>query len=149
MTDDEKKERLHMHPLDVSSLLDVCQIALYENKADTLAQTLEILERYDIENFRTSKALYVRVISIMKSIDAPKAHSIRKKLEANPFEIQNDYGRFHKLNSHAIEQTINFLNKFDNIVSYKIPSRGRDFYKHLLSENKNESYNYKESQYRL
>jgi hypothetical protein len=149
MTDDEKKERLQIHPLDVASLLDACQVALYENRADILSQTLDVLERYDVQNFRTSKTLYVRALSIMKNIDTPKAYKIHQALEASPYKAEDDYGHFHKLNANAIAQTIRFLSKFDNIVSYKIPSRGRDFYKYLFSGNEKEPYNYKESQYRL
>jgi len=63
-------------------------------------------------------------------------------------ENDNHYKIFHKLNKSAILQTIEFFKQFSNIVSYKIPSRGREFVKFLITD-KYEPYNYKESQYNL
>ncbi len=63
-------------------------------------------------------------------------------------ENENFYTIFHKTNKSAILQTIKIFQKHPNIISYKIPSRGRDFVKFLL-EDKTKSYNYKESQYNL
>ncbi len=62
--------------------------------------------------------------------------------EDNPYKI------FHKLNKTAILKTIEIFQKHPNIVSYKIPSRGREFVKFLLHD-ESEPYNYKESQYDL
>ena len=58
------------------------------------------------------------------------------------------YKIFHKTNKTAIIKTIKFFEKFPNITSYKIPSRGREFVRFLLEES-SEEYNYKESQYDL
>jgi hypothetical protein len=148
LTNNEKKAKLQKKFIDIQTLLDNCQIAIYEHNPTILAQSLDILDYYDVEMFKKSKALYIRTLDIMKNIDNSKAKKIEKKLKNSPFKAQNEYFMFHKLNNYAIKQTIKFFNKFDNIVSYKIPARGRDFYRYIFSNDKKE-YNYKESQYRL
>ena len=74
-----------------------------------------------------------------------------KHSNANHKALNEDddfYKIFHKLNPTAIAKTIEIFKKHPNIVSYKIPSRGREFARFLL-ENGDEPYNYKESQYDL
>ncbi len=149
LSDEEKRKQLQKQPLDIASLLDECQVALYDDDFSALSKVIDILGRYDIENFMLSKALYVRAVALVKNIDTPNAKQLYTRLEEHGYKEQDKYRSFHNLNSRAISETLAFFEKFDNIVSYKIPSRGRDLYKHLLTNDRSESYNYKESQYRL
>ena len=146
---EEKKEQLSKQALDVVSLLDACHLALYENNSAKLAKLLDILERFDSENFMTSKALYVRVLLFLEHIELLSAKRLYSKLKEHGYVETDAYRSFHNLNTQAIQKTLAFFEKFENIVSYKIPSRGRDHYKYLKQDTPKETYNYKESQYKL
>lgn len=146
LCDEEKKELLQKRELSIPSLLDTIEIYLYENNIKEAAQTLEILSRFDIEMFYRDKRLYIRTLNILKNIDLPKAQELYLQLQKRVFQEDDNYKIFHKINSNAIAKTIKFFEQFSNISSYKIPSRGRDFYKYLLSS-EDEPYHYKESQY--
>ncbi len=148
LEEEEKRNYLRQSPLDISSLLDQCQIALYEEDSATVRECVEILDRFDSERFKESKAIYIRAITVLKSLDTPLALKIEQRLLAKPYEVADHYRAFHNLNSHAITETLRFFERFDNIVSYKIPSRGRNLYKYLSQESQS-NYNYKESQYRI
>ncbi len=149
LSDNEKRKQLQKQPLDIASLLDECQVALYDHDFSTLYKVLDILGRYDMENFMLSKAIYARAIILLKNIDTPKAKELYARLQEHGYKEQDKYRSFHNLNSRAISNTLAFFEKFHNIVSYKIPSRGRDHYKYLMLRDRTEQYNYKESQYRL
>lgn len=149
LTIEEKRKDLQKVHLDITSILSEIEINLYQFDSKKIASLLEILSRFDIENFKTSKALYSRSLHILKTLDFPKAKEILFKLKDESFSEINKYKKFHKLNSSAIAQTLEFFNKFDNIVSYKIPSRGRELYKFINNIDIKDTYNYTQSQYKL
>ncbi|WP_419770308.1 MAG: U32 family peptidase [Candidatus Marinarcus sp.] len=148
LTDTEKKEELKKVFLDITSLLDEIEFNLYEFNSKEITLILETLSLYDIAMLKEDKKIYVRAINILKNLDFPKAQSIYTKLKELPFIQEDNYKKFHKLNKSAIYETLNFFAQFNNITSYKIPSRGRDFYKYLDTF-ENEEYHYKQSQYQL
>jgi len=148
VNDDEKKELLQKEILSVENLLDELLVLSYAFESQKIAQILETLCMFDIEMFYKSKKLYIKALSTLERLEFEKAKILLKKLKQKPFEPQDSYKSFHNLNTNAIQRTIAFFAKFENITSYKIPSRGRDFYKYI-SKSKQEEYNYRQSQYRL
>jgi len=146
LSDKEKKELLRKKSIDIESLLDNLEINMYENNLKEVTEILEILSLFDKEMFYKSKKLYVRALNVLKNLDFAKAKELYDALKRKPFKEEDSYKIFHKLNSNAIYKTLKFFSEFQNITSYKIPSRGRDLYQYLI-KNSNEPYNYKESQY--
>ena len=148
LTKDEKQEILKTKYLDIASLLDELELYSYEFESKKIAKILDTLSLYDIKNFTKDKQLYIRAINILSNLEFDGAKKILEKLKTNKPTQQDSYKIFHKLNSKAIRDTIEFFSKFENIVSYKIPSRGRELYKYIF-DLKQEDYNYTQSQYRL
>ena len=146
----EKKELLQKEHIDIFSLLDKLILLDSQTKSKEIVNILDILLRYDIQNFYTSKDIYTKSIFVLKALsnNYEKAKQLLEKLKEKEYKEQDSYLSFHKLNSAAIQKTIEFFSKFDNITSYKIPSRGRELYRYLQNQ-QNSTYNYKESQYRL
>ena len=134
--------------MSTENLLDELLIVYYDFDSKKIVQVLEILSMYDSEMFYASKKLYIKAISTLERLEFDKAQTLLEKLKQKPFEPQDSYKSFHKLNTNAIQKTLAFFAEFENISSYKIPSRERDFYKYIAS-GEEEAYNYKESQYRL
>jgi len=148
LTDDEKRELLAKKTISIEVLLDELELYSYEFKSVEVSQTLELLSMYDIAMFKKSKQLYIRAINILKNLELDKATELLNKLQNSVFQEDERYKKFHKLNKSAITQTVDFFEQFKNITSYKIPSRGRELYKYIFND-VDESYNYKESQYKL
>jgi len=145
---EEKHKQLQKKDLSIEALLNDIELNLYDFNSLNIAKSLEMLDRYDVNYLKESKIVFVRLHNLLKTLKFPLAKKILEKLKANN-EIDY-YQTFHKLNHSAILQTIDFFSQFDNIVSYKIPSRGREFHKILNDLETNTSkYNYKESQYQL
>lgn len=122
-------------------MLDEIEVGLYEKDEKKIMESREILSLYDINMFNKDKKTYIKAL---KLLDNKKA----KELLSNPYKEEDKYKIFHNLNREAILKTVEFFQKHKNITSYKIPSRGREFYKYLY-QLEDEKYNYKESQYRL
>ncbi len=148
LSDDEKKQLLQKEQLSIEYLLDKLLVLNYEFNSKKISHFLEILSMFDIQMFYANKELYIKALSTLGGLEFNKAQTLLKKLKEKPFQPQDSYKSFHNLNTNAIQRTMIFFAQFKNITSYKIPSRGRDFYKYIFA-NKNEEYNYKESQYRL
>ncbi len=148
LNDYEKKELLKKQLIDIDTLLDDIELYNFEFDSVKISETLTILSMYDITMFHKNKKTYIRTINILKNLDLEKANEIVEKLKINTYKEENKYKIFHNLNKSAIHQTIDFFQQYKNITSYKIPSRGRDFYKYL-EQNEDEPYNYKQSQYQL
>ena len=149
LTKDEKISQLQKKELSIEALLNDIELNLFDFNSQNIAKSLEMLNRYDINYLKESKPLFIRLNNILKNLDFPLAKEILKKFENINIQDINYYTTFHKLNPHAIMSTMEFFTKFENIVSYKIPSRGRDLHKLLDGLNKDESYDYTKSQYQL
>ncbi|WP_320035773.1 U32 family peptidase [Halarcobacter sp.] len=149
LNDQEKKELLNKHFLDLNSLLDEIELNRYEFNSQNIAKCLDRINRYDINYLKESKKDFIRLLNLLKSLEFPKAKEILNKLKAVKFEDMDYYPTFHKLNNKAILATIRIFEKHKNIVSYKVPSRGRELYKLLNELNENETYDYTKSQYQL
>jgi len=151
LSTEQKQAYLQTKHLDIATLLD--EIALYHHQGNSqeAAKRLEIMARFDAEHFLQSQRLYAHTLLLLKSLIYPKATEILHKLETTKQSAKEEsYKRFHKLNSSAIRQTLAFFERFDNIVSYKIPSRGRELYRYIEQiAHDTQPYNYKESQYKL
>jgi len=148
LNDDEKKELLSKQIINIENLLNDIELNIYEFNSKKISEILEILTRYDVAMFHKDKKTYIRAINILKSLEFEKAQTLYKTLKDTPYKEDDKYKIFHNLNKSAIVQTIEFFEQFKNITSYKIPSRGRDFYKYIQSK-EDEPYNYKQSQYKL
>jgi len=149
LTKDEKIDTLQKKPLSIEALLDTIELNQYNFNSKNIAKSLDMLNRYDTNYLKESKALFIRLNNIITSLDFPVAKEIQDKLKNIKIEDVNYHTTFHKLNTNAISQTIEFFNKYDNIVSYKIPSRGRELYKLLADINQESLYDYTKSQYQL
>ena len=148
LSDDEKKELLAKQSISIENLLEKLELYSYEFDSIKLSQTLEILSMYDMQMFTKTKTLYIRAINILKTLELQKAKELLSKLHNTTLKDEDRYKKFHKLNTKAITLSIEFFKQFKNITSYKIPSRGRELYRYILNDT-DESYNYKESQYKL
>jgi len=149
LDDSEKREKLKKKGLDIVTLLEELQVAIYENNFAELSKAIEILERFDMQNYVQSKLIFIKALTVLKNIDMPKAQKLYRNLKMHGYQEEDTYRIFHNLNSKAIADTLAFFKDFKNIESYKIPSRGRDHYKYLLTDDEGTQYNYKESQYKL
>jgi hypothetical protein len=146
----EKKEALQVSPIDITSLLDNISIGIYEEDTHKIHKALEILYRFDSIHFTHSKLLYIKTLQVLELLKIDKAKALLVRLKEYGYQEEDSYKTFHKTNSSAIRETIAFLGKFKNIVSYKIPARGRDLYRYIEALDSNiEPYHYKESQYKL
>jgi hypothetical protein len=148
LTNQEKKEILKTKYLDIASLLDELELYSYEFDSKKIAKDLDTLNLYDIKSFSKDKKIYIRTLNILSNLEFNGAEKLLGKLKADKPDTQDSYKKFHKLNSYAIKETLTFFDKFENIVSYKIPSRGRELYKYIF-DLKQEDYNYTQSQYKL
>ncbi|PTB85788.1 hypothetical protein C9925_02530 [cyanobacterium G8-9] len=110
---------------------------------------LELLSRYDVQAFLADKTLELRTLDLLTGLETATAQTLREKLSQAKAQKFDTYRSFHKLNAPAIAETLAFFKNYENIVSYKIPSRGRTHYKHLQELDSTEAYNYQESQYPL
>lgn len=148
LTRDEKVLALHKKPLSIETLLDDIALNIFEFNAKNIAKSLAILNRYDTAYLQESKTIFVRLCNLLDTLEFDVAKEILQRVK-NSKEVDY-YASFHNLNHIAILKTIAFFDRFDNIVSYKVPSRGRAFHKILseLEHNKGE-YDYRESQYQL
>ena len=146
----EKKELLAVQKIDILSLLDIIELNLYNFNSKNIAHNLEILFRYDIEHFTSKPLLMARTQNLLKTLEGfDKAEQLLKRLKNSSPNPSTNYQWFHKLNASAIEQTLEFFAKHDNIVSYKIPSRGRNLHTFIQNLDPKQGYNYKQSQYKL
>lgn len=148
LTQDEKKEALQKKYLSIEALLDDIAFNIFKFNAKNIAKSLALLNRYDTAYLKESKTIFVRLCTLLEALEFDVAKEILQKVKNTP-EI--DYYRsFHNLNHVAILKTIAFFDRFDNIISYKVPSRGRGFHKILSElEHSKDVYNYRESQYQL
>jgi hypothetical protein len=146
---EEKKEKLSKVPMDIASVLDQCIVHRYENDFALLHKKVELLERYDIHTFLRDKSLKLRTLDLLRGLETTSANALRDKLTHTTSQAFDSYRSFHKLNAPAIAKTVAFFEQFDNIVSYKIPSRGRNHHKYLQEPKSGTTYKYQESQYRL
>ena len=148
LTDEEKRTALRPHPVDIESLLDAIALHRYEHNTPAITKELEILSMYDLEAFSHSKSLYAKALYVLENLGFERSDALATQLKAYGYRATDRYRTFHKLNASAIRQTIAFFQRYPNIVSYKIPSRGRDFYAYLREQTA-EPYAYQESQYNL
>jgi len=149
LSTEEKKAKLSKEAMSIASVLDSSIVYLYEKDFDNLFKNIELLNRYDSTMILADRTLELRTMDLLSKLEIPLAQTLAKKLKEAKKEERNSYQIFHKLNPSAISQTLAFFERFDNIVSYKIPSRGRTHYKHLQNLDKESVYNYQESQYPL
>jgi hypothetical protein len=149
LTKQEKKEILKTRHLDISSLLDELELYSYEFDSKKITKILDTLSLYDTKAFYTDKKVFIRALNILKTLEYPKSQELQEKINNCINNETDNYKMFHKLNTKAIKETLKFFNKYENIVSYKIPSRGRELYKYIFMLDNDEQYNYKQSQYRL
>jgi len=147
LTHEEKRAFFAKEALDIASLIDACIEARYSGAFETLHKKLEMLGRYDVAHFTTT--LKLRTVDMLQGITTPTAQTLLKRLSAYQPQEDESYRRFHKLNASAIAQTVAFFQRYENIVSYKIPSRGRAHHRHLHTVASDEPYNYTQSQYKL
>jgi len=145
---EQKQEILKTKHFDTKELLDELEVAIYENDTLKELKIIEFLNRVDLEYLKKTKSTYIRAIRVLKSSNKDEAKELVDKLLQDSFKEQDSYKSFHKLNSFAIKKSIEIFSKYENIVSYKIPSRGRELYEYIFNL-KDEPYNYKESQYQL
>lgn len=145
---EQKQEILKSDSFDIKELLDELEVAIYENDTIKESKIVEFLKRVDLEYLKKTKTSYLRAVNILKSSYKKEAKELVDTLLQNSFKEQDSYKSFHKLNSSALKKTIEIFSRYENIVSYKIPSRGRELYEYVLNL-KDEPYNYKESQYQL
>jgi len=145
---DDKQKLLNKKYLDIDVLLDDIEVALYNNDTSQIYKIIEFLNLLDIQNFLKTESLYVRALRVIKSINIDISKKLLDKLKHNKPQTIDSYKVFHKLNTEAIQKTIEIFIKYQNITSYKIPSRGRNLYE-FLQNLPQEKYNYKESQYLL
>ena len=151
LNNDEKIAQLQTSKIDISTLIDNLFVLNDKFNSKQIAYTLHQLERYDIEEFYKDEILYIKAKTILKILKQfEKANEILTQLNQKEFVANNSYKKYHRTNTNAINQTINFFMKHKNIVSYKMPSRGRNIINMLsLLKNDDENYNYKESLYKL
>ena len=147
LTNDEKKEKLKKRYIDIDSLLDEIVIAYYKNDTKTLINNLKLLLNFDIYEFAKDKKVWQKSLALLEFIKIDEAKELLEKLKNSKSIIIDSYNIFHKTNTYSIKKSLEFFNKFSNIVSLKIPSRGRDHLKYLFEDKK--EYNYQESQYLL
>ncbi len=146
--DDEKKQMLKKEDISIDSLLEDIALNLFEFDSKKISKDLELLCMYDIDMFTGDKKLYIKTINTLEKLDFTKAQELLEGLKDSGIQEPDKYKIFHNLNTSAILQTVEFFKQYPNITSYKIPSRGRNFYKYLDSC-EDEPYNYKQSQYKL
>ena len=149
LSTEEKKAKLSKVSLDIASVLDLCVLHRYEKDYTNLHKMLELLSRYDVQAFLADKTLELRTLDLLSGLETAPAQTLREKLSQAKAHKFDTYRSFHKLNAPAIAETLAFFKNYENIVSYKIPSRGRNHYKHLQELDSTEAYNYQESQYPL
>jgi tRNA isopentenyl-2-thiomethyl-A-37 hydroxylase MiaE len=148
ITPDQKLQLLKSKNLNLQNLLDELEVAIFENKKESINKIVNFLQRVDMEYFKISKSNYIRAIRVLQNLNQEKANILAQKLIDNGYKEEDSYKQFHKLNSYAIKKTIEIFQAYKNIVSYKIPSRGRELYEYITNPPK-ENYNYKQSQYQL
>lgn len=95
------------------------------------------MEYIDLQwSVQQHSALFYRAINTLRAIKLPKAAQLCQHIEAEKEQLelnakQRSYAAFHKVDQDAIAESIRFFEQFDNIVSYKIPTRGRDALKRM------------------
>ncbi len=157
LSDEEKREKLQIHPLDIENLLDELTVKLDKFHSKDILTTLNLLSKLDLEQYYKSHVIYLRAKNLLKDLGFPIAKGIYQKLQAKNFlswqEESNRYKEYHRLDKKSIYETIKFFEKYPNIVSFKIPSRGRNVINLLqllqFEEGKQASYNYRQSMYKL
>lgn len=155
LTKDEKASQLQKKELSIEALLNDIELNIYKFNSKNIAKSLEMLNRYDINYLMESKPLFIRVNNLLRNLEFKDAKEILKKIEDVEIQDINYYTTFHKLNPHAIVKTMEFFSQHENIVSYKIPSRGRDMSKFLSAicsvcvDKQQMEYDYTKSQYQL
>jgi len=147
LTDVQKRKKLQKKALDVQTLLDEIEIYLDSFDSKKVAESFALLSRYDIVYLKKNRALLSRLKNLCKRVEFPSSHTLCQKLREEQFETFDSYRRFHKLNASAIKESIGYFQRFENITSYKIPARGRNIVSFLEVLNKDEPYDYTQSQY--
>ncbi|RLA81142.1 MAG: hypothetical protein DRG78_09710 [Epsilonproteobacteria bacterium] len=151
LDDEEKKQQLQIEKIDVDSLLD--KLIVLSNNFDSkkIAYTLDILSRIDIEEFYKDNIIYAKAKIVFKILEQfPNASKLLVYLKEKEFIEENGYKQYHRTNELSIQKTIEFFLQSPNIVSYKIPARGRNITNMLnLLKPINIEYNYKQSMYKL
>jgi len=147
---DEKKQQLQTKKIDTNSLLDELIVLFNDFDSKKIAYNLDMLVRLDIEEFYKDELLYAKakmVFGILKQF--PKANELLKQLKNKEFIVADEYKQYHRTNTYSIRKTIEFFEQFSNIVSYKIPTRGRNINNLLKLLSVSEDYEYKESMYKI
>jgi hypothetical protein len=106
----------------------------------------------DLDKFYQNFTIYSRAKFILKQLsDFDNADKLYQQLKNTPFKKQNSYNEYHNTNLYSLKKTLEFFEQYKNIKSYKVPSRGRNILNmiKLLENTTIDSYNYKQSTYKL
>lgn len=127
-----KRKKIAGTTLTFGAQLDHLSHCMVECDHQGTTQVLECLARMDYSHeLRASPALVYRALVILKACTHPMVdavltalQSMRAAIEAQaPSDIQAFY---QKLGSAGIGRALDFFSQYDNIVSYKVPARGRN-----------------------
>jgi len=137
LTADEQMQKLASRRYDLKSLLDALDQAIFLGNIKAIADILDEMEYIDLAwNIQQHSELFYRAINTLKRIDMPKAVQLCQRVEAEKEDVmldkkQRSYAAFHRVDQKSIADAVNFFSQFENIVSYKIPTRGRDALKRI------------------
>ena len=149
----EKLDKLRAVSHHLPDILDALEVSLAEGHLAELAKGIERFARLDYrERLAENRPLLCRALNLMRRLPLPRAEALAGELEAlfaEPPAIPG-HATFHKLNPCAVGAAVRRFAVHQNIVSYKIPARGRDVFRLLEGADAAEGiYDYRASQYRL
>ena len=151
----EKLGKLRAVSYHLPDILDALDVSLAEGRLSELVQGIQQFSRLDFgERLAENRPLLCRALNLFRRITLPQAESLVCELEtlfAQPVSVPGDE-TFHKLNPCAVQGALARFAKHENIVSYKIPARGRDVFRLLNGSEATTPqpiYDYRASQYRL
>jgi len=137
LTADERTPKLSSRRYHLEDMLDALDEALHQGQRITVAETLDAMDKIDIQwNLQEKPKLLYRAMNTLRGIELPKAEQLYQQLSevnADMDASQASYAAFHRIDQNAIADAASFFAQFDNIVSYKIPTRGRDALKRIDS----------------
>jgi len=137
LSEKERMQKLASRRYHLEDMLDTLDEALLEGDSGEVSHILDDMEKIDVKwSVREQPALLYRAINSLRHIQVSKAEELCMLLESemrdsNMDKNQYSYAAFHRIDREAIAESVTFFSQFDNIVSYKIPTRGRDALKRI------------------
>jgi len=137
LTTSEKVRKLTSRRYHLGDMLDLLDETLLKGEIKEMAEILDEMGKIDMQwSVQEQPKLLYRAINTLRRIEMPKAGELCQLLEAEVSDSavdvnQHSYAAFHRIDREAIAEAVTFFSQFDNIVSYKIPTRGRDALKRV------------------